>query len=123
MGELGIQYKPIPTINGQALVDFIVECCFKRSTVVTKSQPVIIISPIKPKTLVEHSITIFIWELYVDGSSNIDGNRDGIILVSHEEQVSKYTVCFEFLTTNKVLMYKALLEGSGFVEALNAYPL
>lgn len=49
------------------------------------------------------------WNLYVDGSSNINGSRVGILLTSLNEQVFEYGVHFEFLAINNMSEYKAIL--------------
>ncbi|KAK3037368.1 hypothetical protein RJ639_030466 [Escallonia herrerae] len=58
LGEFDIQYKPRPSIKGQALVDFIVECTLPIDEVKSHvAQP-----------------AVFAWMLYVDGSSNTMGS-------------------------------------------------
>ena len=59
--------------------------------------------------------------MYVDGSSNINGSRARILLISLNEQVYEYGVRFEFSATNNMLGYKAILVGLCLAEALNAY--
>ncbi|KAK3022653.1 hypothetical protein RJ639_045419 [Escallonia herrerae] len=58
LGEFDIQHKPRPSIKGQALADFIVECTLTIDEV--KSHVA------QPK--------VFAWTLYVDGSSNTMGS-------------------------------------------------
>ncbi|KAK3028927.1 hypothetical protein RJ639_039936 [Escallonia herrerae] len=58
LGEFDIQYKPCPSIKGQALADFIVECTLPIDEVESHvAQP-----------------EVFAWTLYVDGSSNTMGS-------------------------------------------------
>lgn len=61
------------------------------------------------------------WNLYVDGSSNINGSKVGILLISLNEQVFEYRVRFEFLAINNVSEYKAIMVRLCLAEALNAY--
>lgn len=59
--------------------------------------------------------------MYVDGSSNINESKAGILLISLNEQVFKYGVRFEFSATNNMLVYKVILAGLCLAEALHAY--
>jgi hypothetical protein len=44
----------------------------------------------------------------MDGSSNIERNNTGIVLISLKGQIFEYGVYFEFLDTNNVSRSKAL---------------
>ncbi|KAK3012405.1 hypothetical protein RJ639_012054 [Escallonia herrerae] len=58
LGEFDIQYKPRPSIKGQALADFTVECTLPIDEVESHvAQP-----------------EVFAWTLYIDGSSNTMGS-------------------------------------------------
>ncbi|KAK3023934.1 hypothetical protein RJ639_043604 [Escallonia herrerae] len=62
LGEFDIQYKPRPSIKGQALADFIVKCTLPIDKVESHvAQP-----------------EVFAWMLYVDGSSNTMGSGVGL---------------------------------------------
>lgn len=50
-----------------------------------KSMLSIITSSIKLKNLVEHPLIILVWELYIDGSSNVNGTGAGVVFVSLED--------------------------------------
>lgn len=67
------------------MIDFIVECSFKGCMNTFKSLLSIITSSIKLKNLVEHPLIILIWELYIDGSSNVNGTGAGVVFVSLED--------------------------------------
>ncbi|KAK3041701.1 hypothetical protein RJ639_001511 [Escallonia herrerae] len=56
-GEFHIHYKPRPSIKGQALTDFIVECTL----------------PIEDEEQLPQQEGPFTWTLHVDGSSNANG--------------------------------------------------
>ncbi|KAK3035414.1 hypothetical protein RJ639_032942 [Escallonia herrerae] len=64
LGEFDIHYRPRPSIKGQALADFIVECTF----------------PIKEEPFTSAQPEQFAWTLFVDGSSNASGSGAGLIL-------------------------------------------
>ncbi|KAK3017188.1 hypothetical protein RJ639_007839 [Escallonia herrerae] len=64
LGEFNIQYKPRPSIKGQALADFIVKCTL----------------PIDENESHVDQPEVFAWTLYVDGSSNTKGSGAGLIL-------------------------------------------
>ncbi|KAK3014443.1 hypothetical protein RJ639_010088 [Escallonia herrerae] len=61
LGEFDIRYKPRPSVKGQALADFIVECTFP----IEDKEPLL---PAQPE--------LFTWTLFVDGSSNTNGRED-----------------------------------------------
>ncbi|KAK3000809.1 hypothetical protein RJ639_022457 [Escallonia herrerae] len=64
LGEFDIHYKPRPSIKGQALADFIVECTL----------------PIEDEEQLPQQEGPFTWTLHVDGSSNANGSGAGLIL-------------------------------------------
>ncbi|KAK3015328.1 hypothetical protein RJ639_007271 [Escallonia herrerae] len=59
LGEFDIRYQPRPSVKGQALADFIVECTFP----IEDEEPLL---PAQPE--------LFTWTLFVDGSSNTNGS-------------------------------------------------
>ncbi|KAK2996476.1 hypothetical protein RJ639_025737 [Escallonia herrerae] len=65
LGEFDIHYRPRPSIKGQALADFVVECTFP----IEEEQPLTSAQPEQ-----------FAWTLFVDGSSNASGSGAGLIL-------------------------------------------
>ncbi|KAK3033998.1 hypothetical protein RJ639_033283 [Escallonia herrerae] len=64
LGEFNIHYKPRPSIKGQALADFIVECTL----------------PIEDEEQLPQQEGPFTWTLHVDGSSNANESGAGLIL-------------------------------------------
>ncbi|KAK3043190.1 hypothetical protein RJ639_001623 [Escallonia herrerae] len=64
LGEFDIHYKPRPSIKGQALADFIVECTL----------------PIEDEEQLPQQEGPFTWTLHVDGSSNANESGAGLIL-------------------------------------------
>ena len=73
MGAFDIQYKPRTSIKGQVLADFVVEFTPKRPRILQ----------VKRGELWEPRENT--WQVYVDGASNCQGARVGIILISPEE--------------------------------------
>ena len=51
------------------------------------------------------------WVLYIDGTSNENGFRVGIMLISPEGHKIHYALRFEFLTSNNEAKYEALIAG------------
>ncbi|KAK3000630.1 hypothetical protein RJ639_020343 [Escallonia herrerae] len=70
LGEFDIHYRPRPSIKGQALADFIVECTLP---IEVEESPLGVERPLLPDQL-----GLFTWTLYVDGSSNTSGSGAGI---------------------------------------------
>ncbi|KAK3017080.1 hypothetical protein RJ639_007011 [Escallonia herrerae] len=66
LGEFDIHYRPRPSIKGQALADFIVECTLP---IEVEESPLGVEKPLLPD-----QIGLFTWTLYVDGSSNTSGS-------------------------------------------------
>ncbi|KAK2997699.1 hypothetical protein RJ639_026010, partial [Escallonia herrerae] len=62
LGEFDIRYQPRPSVKGQALEDFIVECTFP----IEDEEPLL---PAQPE--------LSTWTLFVDGSSNTNGSGAG----------------------------------------------
>ncbi|KAK3005034.1 hypothetical protein RJ639_016773 [Escallonia herrerae] len=62
LGEFDIHYRPRPSIKGQALADFIVECTLP---IEVEESPLGVKKPFLPD-----QIGLFTWTFYVDGSSN-----------------------------------------------------
>ena len=58
------------------------------------------------------------WHMHFDGSCSNEGNGDGIILYSHVGKIHNFSYRLEFVCTNNVIEFEALLLG---IE--NAYNL
>ncbi|KAK3014889.1 hypothetical protein RJ639_008461 [Escallonia herrerae] len=71
-GEFDISYRPRPSIKGQALDDFIVECTL----------------PIEDKEQLPQKERPFTWTLHVDGSSNSSGSGASLILHGPENLIA-----------------------------------
>ncbi|KAK3028730.1 hypothetical protein RJ639_037753 [Escallonia herrerae] len=72
LGEFDICYRPQPSIKGQALADFIVECTLP----IEVEEPLLEVEgPFLPV-----QSGLFTWMLFVDGSSNASRSEAGLIL-------------------------------------------
>ena len=58
------------------------------------------------------------WALYVDGLSNVLTADAGLILINLEGFIAKYALHFEFLATNNVAKYEALIIGLKIAKEL-----
>ncbi|KAH9311662.1 hypothetical protein KI387_026697, partial [Taxus chinensis] len=50
------------------------------------------------------------WILFFDGSCNIHGSRDGIILCTPDDDVIPKSYCIGFPCTNNIFEYEALIK-------------
>ncbi|KAK3003953.1 hypothetical protein RJ639_018744 [Escallonia herrerae] len=80
LGEFDIQCKPRPSIKGQELADFIVECTL----------------PIDENESHVDQPEVFALMLYVDGSSNTKGSGAGLILKGPDGLIVEYALRFTF---------------------------
>ncbi|GJS88352.1 reverse transcriptase domain-containing protein [Tanacetum coccineum] len=94
LGEYDIQYRPIISIKGQILADFIVERPKDDSLVAPMEVEEELLDP---------------WTLFTDGSSYIDGSGARLILTIPEGTKFTYALRFEFDATNNEAKYKALV--------------
>ena len=100
LGQFDVNACPKTSIKGQALVDFIVEFTYATTVEVvwmvddTEALKVVEMgnkedcAPIQEETQQ--------WTLYVDGISNENGSRAGIILISPEGHKIHYALCLGF---------------------------
>lgn len=105
LSQYKARYLPQIVVKGQAMVDFIVELTpSERKEAQSKPSP----TTAKP-TLAIYLIPI--WELYVNGSSNNQGCRAGLILTSLklERLRIEYTLWLAFKASNNEVEYEALL--------------
>lgn len=78
LSEYDIQYKPQTTIKGQAVVDFITELTISS----------------KIKMINVNAATP--WVLSVDGSTNVKGCGDRLLIISPNEEKFEYALRFKF---------------------------
>ncbi|GJT03364.1 reverse transcriptase domain-containing protein [Tanacetum coccineum] len=94
LGEHNITYRPRTSVNGQILVDFLIEKPEEASADMSEKE-----APQEP------------WTLFMDGSSCIDGSGAGLILTSPDGAEFTYALRFQFTASNNEAKYKALLAG------------
>ncbi|CAL2238684.1 unnamed protein product [Prunus armeniaca] len=122
LGEFDIHYKPRPTTKGQAVADFISEFTEPQTSVATQ----IITKPNLPSSQVHVAsngnldLTQPLWTLYVDGFSNAQGCRAGLVLISPDKVVLEYAIHFKFHAFNNVAEYEALLTSLRLAKEMGA---
>ena len=99
LSEFDIQYRPRTAIKRQVLVDFIVEF-----------------------TIVEgqRAEEIPQWSIHMDGSSNRQAGRAGVLLHSLEGDKIECMVHLDFPMTNNEAEYEALIGGLDLAKATKA---
>ena len=101
LSEFNIRYKPKTAIKGQVLADFVMEFI---STVPNKNAQTMTDLPI--------------WKLSVDGASNTQGSRAGLILTSPEGIDIEYALRFGFQASNNMAEYEAVIAGLHLAHSL-----
>ncbi|KAJ9564818.1 hypothetical protein OSB04_000784 [Centaurea solstitialis] len=106
-----IEFKPKTVIKSQALANFVAE--FSPGLEPTTCDEVnnVMISDNKP------------WLLYVDGSSNVRGCGQGVVLKSSQGGNMVYSIRCEFKATNNEVEYEALIAGLDIALRLGAKQL
>ena len=99
LNEFDIQYRPQTAIKGQIVADFIAEFTSDEG---------------------EGTDEVPQWSIHTDGSSNKQAGGVGIVLLSLEGDMVKYTVRLDFPTTNNEAEYEALVAGLDFAKAAGA---
>ncbi|CAH9083530.1 unnamed protein product [Cuscuta europaea] len=103
LSQFQIEIKPRPSIKGQALADFVIECT-ARETAVANPGP-------------EPDDT---WTLFTDGSSAAKSCGGGVVLISPEGFRAYYAIRFNFRVSNNEAEYEALLSGLRLAAGLKA---
>ncbi|KAK3032015.1 hypothetical protein RJ639_036389 [Escallonia herrerae] len=106
LGEFDIKYKPRVAIKAQALSDFVVECT------VPEDPPQLVLSEVLNP-----------WLLYVNGSSKVGSSGAGLIRISPEKFMIKYSLHFDFQASNNEAEYEALLAGIRLAHSLRVESL
>ena len=101
MSEFNIRYKPKTAIKGQVLADFVMEF--------TSAEPAL-----NAQTMTDLPIL----KLYVDGASNVQGSRAGLILTSPEGIDIEYALIFGFQASNNEAEYEAVIAGLNLAHSL-----
>ncbi|KAK3043419.1 hypothetical protein RJ639_001998 [Escallonia herrerae] len=110
LGEFDIRYRLRPSIKGQALADFIVECTL----------------PIEDEEQLPQKEQPFTWTLHVDGSFNASGSGAGLILhgpenlvqITHYQKFMKASV----VSTLEDAHWKTKFSGQAITGLLCTHP-
>jgi hypothetical protein len=100
LGQFDIEFHLRTAIRGQVLADFFLEFCN-----IPESQ--------------DH-VQVPTWVIYVDGSSQGQGNGTGVVLLSPEGQRFQYAIKLDFVTTNNEAEYEAVVAGLTIARELGA---
>ena len=101
LSEFDIRYKPKTAIKGQVLAEFVMEF--------TSAEPA------KNAQIVND---LSIWKLSVDGASNAQGSRVGLILTSLGGIDIEYALRFGFQASNNEAEYEAIIAGLNLAYSL-----
>ena len=101
LSEFDLRYKPKTAIKGQILADFVME-----------------FTSAEPAENAQTETNPSIWKLSVDGASNAQGSRAGIILTSPEGIDIEYALRFGFRTSNNEAEYEAVIAGLNLAHSL-----
>ncbi|XP_071723616.1 uncharacterized protein [Rutidosis leptorrhynchoides] len=121
LGEFDISYLPRPSVKGQALTDFIMECTIpeerkKKSRVDDENT-----QPDNPtQVVISERPEVEYWNLFFDGASNKSGSGADIILTSPDGFPVEYALALDFNSTNNEAKYEAMLVGLGLAQSLRA---
>ena len=101
LSEFDIRYKPKTAIKGQVLADFVME-----------------FTSVVPAENAQTSTDLPIWKLSVDGATNAQGSRAGLILTSPEGIDIEYALIFGFQASNNEAEYEAVIAGLNLAHSL-----
>ncbi|XP_019173284.1 PREDICTED: uncharacterized protein LOC109168884 [Ipomoea nil] len=100
--QYGIEYQPRPSIKGQALADFLVEC--------TASE--------EEKESASESTSGEWWEMHADGASSRQHRGGGVVLITPEGFRLYYALRYLFPASNNEAEYEAVLNGLRLAKGL-----
>ncbi|VFQ63982.1 unnamed protein product [Cuscuta campestris] len=95
ISQYNVEFRPRPSIKGQALADFQVECTAREMT----------------RAQVETRMEKDWWIMCIDGSSGSRSCGAGIVLVTPENFRIYYAIRFQFRVSNNEAEYEALING------------
>ncbi|XP_074323440.1 uncharacterized protein LOC141660358 [Apium graveolens] len=105
LGQFDLEYMPHTAINGQALINFLLEF---DSAVDDKA--LVVLHPLHTEESLEEFPHPW-WILHVDGAVNNGGARAGIVLVSPEGHHLMSAIHFKFYAMDNDADYEALING------------
>ncbi|VFQ93924.1 unnamed protein product [Cuscuta campestris] len=95
ISQYNVEFRPCPSIKGQALDDFQVECTAREMT----------------RAQVETRVEKDWWVMSIDGSSGSRSCGAGIVLITPEKFRIYYAIRFQFRVSNNEAEYEALING------------
>lgn len=107
-----IKYQSRLSIKALVLADFLVECTIPNEPVELEAMEpseILLNTPPSPNDACE---------IYMDGSSNLEGSGMRVVIASPEGIIAEHDLHLEFLVTNNEAKYKALLAGLGIAKEL-----
>ena len=109
MGEFDIKFMPRTAIKGQAVTHFMAE--FSYPTKVFGSKNVIPSTSGMQPVDSDPTDPTNVWNLRIDGSSNVNGSGAGVVLESPTREKVRYALRLQFPATNNKAEYEALIAG------------
>ena len=103
LGQYEISFSPRTAIKGQALADFFSEW---------------LETQIPPEVK-----NLEYWEMYFDGSLQLQGAGAGVVLLTPQKEVFKYVLQMNFKASNNAAEYEALLHGLRVAASLGVQRL
>ncbi|VFQ89720.1 unnamed protein product [Cuscuta campestris] len=104
ISQYNVEFRPCPSIKGQALADFQVECTAREMT----------------RTRVETRVEKDWWVMSIDGSFGSRSCRAGIVLITPEKFRIYYAIRFQFRVSNNEAEYEALINGLKILREFEA---
>ena len=101
LSEFNIRYKPKTTIKGHVLADFVME-----------------FTSAEPTENAQTMNDLSIWKLSINGASNVQGSRAGLILTSSKGIDIEYALRFGFQASNNEVEYEAVIAGLNLAHSL-----
>ncbi|VFQ73798.1 unnamed protein product [Cuscuta campestris] len=95
ISQYNVEFRPRPSIKGQALADFQVKCTAREMT----------------RAQVETRVEKDWWIMSIDGSSGSRSCGAGIVLITPENFRVYYAIRFQFRVSNNEAEYEALING------------
>ncbi|XP_024028291.1 uncharacterized protein LOC112093653 [Morus notabilis] len=123
LGEFEVKYKPRTAIKGQALAHFVAEFSYPvvvedEEVTISVPQRKVLEDPQSSQASILKKPFGPVWQLYVDGASNVNGCGTGLILISPKNDRIRYALRFAFKVSNNEAEYEALLAGLRLAQEL-----
>ena len=107
LGEFDIKFTPRTAIKGQAVADFVAEFSYPTKVLGGEETP----PGVSKRCSVDDDPTDphNVWNMRIDGSSNVNESGAGIVLESPTGEKVRYTLRLQFPATNNEAEYEALI--------------